>query len=116
MSTGRAGPLFELGPARSAILTPSPCPPCQDVDRSLELLTTVAPSIQAISLIQLASDVESRARDAYSVFSAPFVNALARCLKLRHFESVGRFFFRVEDWKYLCTRAFAFLDQVHVES
>jgi hypothetical protein len=82
----------------------------------VELLRTVAPSIQAISLIQPASNVQSRARDAYSVFSAPFVDALARCLKLRHFESVGRFFFRVEDWRYLCARAFAFLDQVHVES
>jgi NADPH:quinone reductase-like Zn-dependent oxidoreductase len=30
MSTRRAGPLFELGPARSAFLTPSPCPPCQE--------------------------------------------------------------------------------------
>ena len=81
----------------------------------LDLLVTVAPSIQAISLVQPTSG-PSDYTEKYSVFSTAFVDALSRCVKLRHFESVGCYFFTLSDWRCLCASFFGSLDQLHVES
>lgn len=61
-------------------------------------------------------------RQAYWVLMSPLragvseSAVLARCLKLRHFESVGPTFFKLEDWLFLCKRNFLHLDQVRVEA
>jgi hypothetical protein len=79
------------------------------------LLETVAKTVEVVSIIQNKQPKFGRANDHHT-FSTGFVNALARCLQLRHFESVGCNFFEMEDWHFLCARTFLHLDQVHVEA
>jgi hypothetical protein len=81
----------------------------------VDLLERVGSFIQAFSLVQPASG-PSDCTEKYSVFSTAFVDALSRCIDLRHFESVGCYFFTLKDWRYLCARVFDSLDQLHVES
>jgi hypothetical protein len=49
------------------------------------------------------------------VLSSLTVDALARCLKLRHLELVGMCC-GPEDWKFLWHRVFLLLDQLHIET
>jgi hypothetical protein len=79
------------------------------------LIEKASATLEAVSIV--ADKVPRRTKvNAYHVFSADFVNTLTRCLRLRHFELVGSFCFRSEDWQFLCARSFPHFDQVHVEA
>jgi hypothetical protein len=78
--------------------------------------TELAQPLVVVSIIDHKFPRLYWSRKNYYVFSTNFVNGLARYIKLRHFESVGSYFFKQEDWRFLCERTFPVLDQVHVEA
>ena len=118
---------LELGELELAYFQALPCPRLrklcissksswqEDEEPLIRLLKTAASSIEVISIVE-REPTRIRNSNQYLVYSEDFVMTLAYCLKLRHFESVGRRYFELLDWQFLCVRVFPSLDQVHVEA